>query len=169
MKPLVIALILLASMAQAQTRGWKGRDLGEFLRGGSVEVSWKPELGLFPDASARTLAVFFASYCGYCEAEMPRLIRLRDRYGKCGLNVIGIAIEKDVEATRRAARDWKIPFPVVQDRGFVIKRAFDIRKIPTEMFLDPIGRVTDWQVTTVDAGSFYKRIEKEFEKSKCAP
>lgn len=55
---------------------------------------------------------FWATWCAPCMEEIPDLIELQNRYGKQGLQVIGIAIDKE-ENVREFAKKMGINYPLM--------------------------------------------------------
>ena len=56
---------------------------------------------------------FWARWCAPCREEIPELIRLRDAQGADGIEVIGVALESQVEGVRDFAKAYDMRYPVV--------------------------------------------------------
>lgn len=56
---------------------------------------------------------FWASWCGPCLEEMPRFIKLQERYGNQGIQFIGIGIDQ-VEALQKIVDRLGVNYPVLQ-------------------------------------------------------
>jgi thiol-disulfide isomerase/thioredoxin len=97
-----------------------------------------------PDAGAKpTLLVFFASWCGPCREEMPRIIGSYRHYGE-RLRFIGIDLfEPDAKAAAFAS-DLHVPFPVVTlsttEAGLFGKNGI---KLPMSILVADTGIVRD--------------------------
>jgi thiol-disulfide isomerase/thioredoxin len=104
------------------------------------------------------LVNIFGSWCGSCDGETPELVKLQKKYGKQGLEIIGIAFERDAEATaREKVRRWiekhKINYPVLfggeEKRTHVLETIKGIERFsgyPTNIFIGRDGKVKDVKV-----------------------
>ncbi len=55
---------------------------------------------------------FWARWCAPCRTEIPELVRLRERFGKQGLNVIGVGVEDDPVAAKEFLAGLGVNYPV---------------------------------------------------------
>ena len=93
------------------------------------------------------LVNIFGSWCGSCGGEIPELVKLQKKYGKQGLEIIGIAFERDPEATAREKvrtliEKHKINYPVLfggeEKRTHVLETIKGIERFsgyPTNIFI----------------------------------
>jgi len=123
------------------------------------------------------LVNIFGTWCGGCLAEIPYLIRLKDKYGARGLEIVGIAFESDASATsvaavRRLVDTSKINYPVLfggqARREHVLSVIKGIRRFkgyPTTFFLRRDGTIGEVKigfdtVTEARAEWHVSRMEK---------
>lgn len=104
------------------------------------------------------LVNIFGSWCGSCGGEIPELVKLQKKYGKQGLEIIGIAFERDPEATAREKvrtliEKHKINYPVLcggeEKRTHVSETIKGIERFsgyPTNIFIGRDGKVKDVKV-----------------------
>lgn len=104
------------------------------------------------------LVNIFGSWCGSCGGEIPELVKLQKKYGKQGLEIIGIAFERDPEATarenvRRLIEKHKINYAVLfggeEKRTHVLETIKGIERFsgyPTNIFIGRDGKVKDVKV-----------------------
>jgi peroxiredoxin len=84
---------------------------------------------------------FWASWCGPCRVEMPRLNRLYQRYHGSGFQLLGVNVDDDV---RNAAGVWSklgLKFPVLLDTEKKVSRLYDLNTMPSTVLIDRDGRV----------------------------
>jgi peroxiredoxin len=116
--------------------------------------SQRPGLTL-PDIDGQTRAIdewngkvllvnFWATWCPPCKREIPAFIRLQERYGEAGLQVIGIAIDQ-VDLVRDFATAMGVNYPLlVGELGSAeVTEAWGNRygTLPYSVLVDREGRV----------------------------
>lgn len=77
---------------------------------------------------------FWASWCGFCEAEMADLLEFAAAHPDVA--VVGVAVNDDEQAARGAAQSWGLTFPSVFDPDGAIFAEFDGQGLPTTVFFD---------------------------------
>ncbi len=89
------------------------------------------------------LLVFWTTWCGVCEGEMPKYAALHRDLAAQGFAVIGINCDRegDQRALAAAYRDvHALPFRVVLDRG-ALARAFRLSVYPHLVLIDRLGQI----------------------------
>lgn len=100
---------------------------------------------------------FWGSWCGPCRQESPELVQLHQQLGD-RLTIVSIAIERDSSAWIRArtqdARTWEYQ---VMDQtesfkflGGNVAGRYGIKQVPTNIFIDPDGRIIEVNVKLRD-------------------
>lgn len=90
------------------------------------------------------LVNFWATWCPPCKKEIPAFIRLQERYGDAGLQVIGIAIDQaDLVRDFAAAMGVNYPLLVGGMGGAEVTEAWGNRfgTLPYSVLVDRQGRV----------------------------
>lgn len=110
-----------------------------------------PELGLkdlngqpVTAASLRGKVVivdFWATWCAPCKEEMPVLQRLHAKYGKDGLVVVGVSVDKDLANVRQFIKDMKLSFAILHDPDHAVTKRFAPPKMPSSYVVDRSGTV----------------------------
>lgn len=93
---------------------------------------------------------FFASWCPPCRQEVGELMKLHEKYGSQGLQIVGAAADSKMIPETSAAQEESdvqklsgqlgIPYPVtIADQKLV--EAYDFKGIPTTVFIDRGGKI----------------------------
>ena len=84
---------------------------------------------------------FWASWCGPCRQEMPLLEQMHKRYSALGFTLVGV----NVDANSKDAEDWlsktPVSFPVLFDRESKVSAMYDVKAMPSTVFIDRKGNV----------------------------
>lgn len=90
-----------------------------------------------------TLLMFWASWCGTCQHELPNVKALYEQHKAKGLQAVAIGFQ-DEEANIREyvkAHQATFVFPAAYDSGNKLSTLFRARGTPTFVLLDAQGRV----------------------------
>ena len=84
---------------------------------------------------------FWASWCGPCRQEMPLLEQMHKRYSALGFTLVGV----NVDANSKDAEEWltktPVSFPVLFDRESKVSAMYDVKAMPSTVFIDRQGNV----------------------------
>ena len=100
--------------------------------------------GVFEDYVGQgqyTLVDFWASWCGPCRAETPNMVAVYEKYRDKGLVVIGVPVNDQLDATKKALVDLGIHYPQVLDPSLRVAEQFNITGIPHIILFDPDGSI----------------------------
>ena len=88
------------------------------------------------------LVNFWATWCEPCKVEMPWLIKLQDKYGPQGLQIVGITSEETDEKTiADFARKMGVNYPVVLGTTKTVDSYGATDGLPTSFFIDRSGKI----------------------------
>lgn len=93
------------------------------------------------------IVVFWASWCGHCQRELPELLTLYKHLNSEGLEILGVNCDSKSEEARAAIDKWKIPWPNIhigQDdptRVNPLMTRLQIKGIPAIFVVGRDGRV----------------------------
>jgi peroxiredoxin len=112
---------------------------------------------------------FWATWCVPCKFEIPGFVELQRKYGKDGLQVIGVSVDDTLEKLQPFVEAFKINYPVLQGLGHDdVQEAFGpVVAIPTSVVItrDALicARYTGLPPTRSSEGSLEQRVKDEFE------
>jgi len=101
---------------------------------------------------------FWASWCGYCGAEMPDLLQFAADHPDVA--VVGVAVNDDEAAARQAAASWGLTFPSVLDPDGAIFAEFDGQGLPTTIFFDKDLVPRETAIGQTDLAGFEAGLQK---------
>ncbi len=82
---------------------------------------------------------FWATWCGPCRLEMPEIVRQAHAHPE--LVVLAINVQEKEEAVRRFAEEFEMEMPVVRDEKGSVRTLYQLRGMPTSIFIDREGRI----------------------------
>lgn len=86
---------------------------------------------------------FFATWCQPCQMSIPRLVKMNQKYGKQGLQILGMSADEDGErVVTPFAAEHHINYPIAL-AGDAVTDAFGVRSIPVMIVIDKKGRVAE--------------------------
>jgi thiol-disulfide isomerase/thioredoxin len=133
----VLGMVLLLSPLAGYARGTSAVDLNlRDLSGKKVRVR---------DYQGKIVVLnFWATWCGPCREEMPRLAEAEKEYGSRGVVFVGVSLDDDHSKDKIQAfiRDHGIVFPVwLGASGDDLDRLDMGPAVPATAFVDPQGRI----------------------------
>ena len=60
---------------------------------------------------------FWATWCGPCKVEIPWFVELQTKYGKDGLQALGVSVDDTVDKLKPYVAELKMNYPVLQGLG----------------------------------------------------
>jgi len=89
---------------------------------------------------------FWASWCGPCIREMPTVIEAYSKYKDKGFEIVGISLDEDADAWKKAIKDLKITWPQMSDLKAWksdLAAPYGVNFIPYTILLDKDGRIIE--------------------------
>lgn len=104
----------------------------------------------YPDGSRKRLSDlkgqavvmnFWASWCAPCKEEMPEFAKAHRRYSDQGVVILGINAQETAEQAQKFLDQTAVPFTVALDTRGEVMQAYNVRGLPTTVFIDREGRI----------------------------
>lgn len=92
------------------------------------------------------LVDFWASWCGPCIAEMPKVKEAYAQYKDKGFEIVGISLDDDGEAWKKSIKDLGITWPQISDLkawDSELAAVYGVRSIPHTVLIDKDGKIVE--------------------------
>jgi len=152
MKTLIFAGFLLVGFLPVFSQVKTGRKAPEIallnLEGNRVTLS---------DLKGRVVLIdFWASWCGPCRYNNPRLVRLYQKYHEKGFEILGVSLDNNTASWKQAVIQDKLEWIQVNDnQGWDASAAksYRVNAIPVSFLLDKDGivRAVDMEGRALEA------------------
>jgi thiol-disulfide isomerase/thioredoxin len=87
------------------------------------------------------LADFWASWCGPCRQEIPKLITLYENYKDKEFLVLGVAVQDKIEDSQKTISEMQIPYPQILNTQKIATDLYGIDIIPETILFAPDGTI----------------------------
>jgi thiol-disulfide isomerase/thioredoxin len=105
------------------------------LNGGTLHAPWT--------SGRASVLIFFASWCGPCKSEMPKVAAYLSTHDPSPVEVLGIDANDERGAARNFVKNDGVTFPVAFDaNGIVTSGVFSFLTVPETVFINTKGVVT---------------------------
>jgi peroxiredoxin len=86
---------------------------------------------------------FFATWCQPCRQSIPHLVEMNRKYGKQGLQILGLSVDEDGErAVKTFTDEFRVNYPLAM-AGDATTADFGIRSVPVMYLIDKKGTVVE--------------------------
>lgn len=118
------------------------------------------------DYKGKTVVLdFWASWCPDCRKDAPEVVRMYNAYRQYGVEFIGISMDTDVEAWKKAIEKFGITYPQISElkkfKETDISKAYGVKWIPSMVVVGPDGQV---KLSTVMVNKVDKYLEEIHKK-----
>ena len=173
MKRTVLAAItlMLAITMQAQStqQDMDDKYATELVKAGTTAPDFKMKtpdgktIQLSKIGKGKTVVLdFWASWCPDCRKDAPEVVRLYEEYRQYGIEFIGISMDTDVEAWKKAIEKFGITYPQVSElkkfKETDIAKAYGVKWIPSMVVVGADGLVKLSTVLTYKVDKYLKEL-----------
>ena len=114
-------------------------------------------------AKGKTVVLdFWASWCPDCRKDAPEVVRLYETYHQYGIEFIGISMDTDLEAWKKAIEKYGIKYPQVSElkkfKETAIAKSYGVNWIPSMVVVGPDGQVKLSTVLTYKVDKYLKEL-----------
>ena len=104
---------------------------------------------------------FWATWCGPCKIEIPWFIEFQQKYGKSGLDVIGVLTEDTVPKAKPFAAEWKMNYTLLSgiDREDLDDAFGPMFGLPVTVVISRDGKICGKHVGLSSKDAFEKQIK----------
>jgi thiol-disulfide isomerase/thioredoxin len=104
---------------------------------------------------------FWATWCGPCKIEIPWFIEFQNKYGKDGLQVVGVSVDDTIDKLKPFAAEMKMNYPILQGLGHDdVQDAFGpIWGIPVTVVISRDGKICAKHTGMSSKAAFEKEIK----------
>lgn len=78
---------------------------------------------------------FWATWCGPCREEMPKLEALYQRYNSLGFKLLAVNVEDNPEGARKWLKETPVTFPVLFDPKNEVTKLYNVQTMPTTVIV----------------------------------
>ena len=105
---------------------------------------------------------FWASWCPDCRKDAPEVVRMYKEYAPQGIEFVGVSMDTDVEAWRKACEQFGITYTQVSElkkfKETDIAKAYGVKWIPSMVVVDKEGKVALSTVLTYKVDKYLKEL-----------
>ena len=169
---ILLALLMMSSVAakaQVPQKDMDDKYATGLVKVGTVAPDFKmktPEgktIQLSKFAKGKTVVLdFWASWCPDCRKDAPEVVRLYNKYHQYGIEFIGVSMDTDVEAWKKAIGKFGITYLQVSElkkfKETAISKAYGVNWIPSMVVIGPDGQVKLSTVLTYKLDKYLKEL-----------
>ena len=169
---LMLALLIMgavAAKAQGPQNDMDDRYATSLVKAGTAAPDFKMKtpqgktIQLSKFAKGKTVVLdFWASWCPDCRKDAPEVVRLYNKYRQYGIEFIGVSMDTDVEAWKKAIEKYGITYPQVSElkkfKETDIAKAYGVNWIPSMVVIGPDGQVKLSTVLTYKVDKYLKEL-----------
>ncbi|CAG0992399.1 Thiol-disulfide oxidoreductase ResA [Anaerolineales bacterium] len=111
------------------------------------------------DYEGKAVLIFFwATWCQYCEMEMPEVQKIYQAYRDQGFVVLAIDVGETAGKARKYRDKHSLTFPILNDDGSDVSSKYRVSAFPTHFFVTPSGVISSVNVGTLNYGGLNTKV-----------
>lgn len=170
----LVALLLVGATAEIKAQSVPQTDMDtkyatELIQPGSAAPDFKMQtldgkkFQFSKFAKGKTVVLdFWASWCPDCRKDAPEVVRIQQAYKQYGIEFVGVSMDTDVEAWKKAVEKFGITYPQVSElkkfKETAISKAYGVKWIPSMVVVGPDGKVKLSTVLTYKVDKYLKEL-----------
>jgi cytochrome c biogenesis protein CcmG, thiol:disulfide interchange protein DsbE len=136
-------MVLVAGVLFGPSSSWAAPRSGQAAPNFKVSTTTGQQITLDNYRGHVLVLDFFATWCQPCRESIPHLVEMNRKYGKQGLNVLGMSADEDGEKLVKAfAEQNRISYPMAL-AGESTLVDFGVRSVPVMFVIDKKGRIAE--------------------------
>ena len=168
------ALLLVGATAEVKAQFGPQKDMDtkyatELIQPGSVAPDFKMQtidgkkFQFSKFAKGKTVVLdFWASWCPDCRKDAPEVVRMQQAYKQHGIEFVGVSMDTDVEAWKKAVEQFGIAYTQVSElkkfKDTDIAKAYGVKWIPSMVVVGPDGKIQLSTVLTYKVDKYLKEL-----------
>jgi thiol-disulfide isomerase/thioredoxin len=120
------------------------------LKGGTIVAPWK--------SGHAAVLIFFASWCGPCKAEMPKVAAYLRSHNEGSIRVIGMDSHDPRGPGTAFVKKSGVAFPVAYDPNLTVASLFNLVAIPDTAFVNAKGVITQIYIGAIPKSQLVKGL-----------
>ena len=149
--------LLQTSVAKAKVGVGRGYYAPDF---SLTNINDNRTVSLYDFKGKGVIVFFWATWCQYCNAEMPSMEMLYKTYQSQGLVVLGVDVGENASLGRAYKDKNSITFPILNDSGNNVAATYQVTGFPTHYFIDPNGVITSINIGSMDYWSLTSKVKE---------
>ncbi len=103
---------------------------------------------------------FWATWCAPCRVEMPELVKAYEAHRQHGLVILAVNVRESAQQVQPFVDEFGMDFPVVLDLDGEISRQYQVRNLPSSIFVGRDGLISVRWVGVLSPEQLRKHLER---------